>query len=71
MLINKLIQTIKLVKLFCTLFIMNGKNYKLTHSFLTAKQLCAGFLTFFLSYFYNQFIRPEHDCYAKFTSCST
>ena len=29
----------------------------LTHSFLDAKQL--------------KFLKPEHDCYAKFTSCFT
>ena len=39
----------------------------LTHSFLTAKQLFPGFFTFFYAFFL--FLRPEHDCYAKFTSC--
>ena len=42
---------------------------RLTHSFLTAKQLFPGFFTFFYAIF--SFLRPEHDCYAKFTSCST
>ena len=41
----------------------------LTHSFLTAKQLFPGFFTFFSAIF--KILRPEHDCYAKFTSCST
>ena len=43
--------------------------YGLTHSFLTAKQLFPGFFTFFYAIF--KFLRPEPDCYAKFTSCST
>ena len=37
--------------------------------FLTAKQLFPRFFTFFNAIF--KFSRPEHDCYAKFTSCST
>ena len=41
----------------------------LTHSFLTEKQLFPGFFTFFYAIF--KFLRPEHDWYAKFTSCST
>ena len=41
----------------------------LTHSFLTAKQLFPGFFIFFYAIF--RFLRLEHDCYAKFTSCST
>ena len=41
----------------------------LTHSFLTAKQLFFGFFTFFYAIF--KCLKPEHDCYAKFTSCST
>ena len=41
----------------------------LTHSFLTAKQLFPGFFPFFYAIF--KYLRPEHDCYAKFTSCST
>ena len=42
----------------------------LTHSFLTTKQLFPGFVfTFFYAIF--KLLRPEHDCYAKFTSCST
>ena len=41
----------------------------MVHSFLTAKQLFPGLFTFFYLIF--QFLRPEHDCYAKFTSCST
>ena len=42
----------------------------LTHSFLTAKDL---FTRFFFTFFYAifKFLRPEHDCYARFTSCST
>ena len=49
-------------------FVMNLSSH-LTHFFLIAKQLFPGFFTFFhaiLSIF-----KPEHDCYAKFTSCST
>ena len=42
---------------------------QLTLSFLTAKHLFPGFFTFFNAIF--KFLRPEHDCYAKFTSCST
>ena len=41
----------------------------LTHSFLIAKQLFPGFFTFFQAIL--EFSRPEHDCNAKFTSCST
>ena len=41
---------------------------QLTHSFLTAKQLFPRIFTFF--YAISKFSRPEHDCYAKFTSCS-
>ena len=41
----------------------------LTHSFPTAKQLFPGFFTFFFAIW--TFLRPKHDCYAKFTSCST
>ena len=36
---------------------------------VTAKQLFPGFFTFFYAIF--KFLRPEHDCNAKFTSCST
>ena len=42
---------------------------QLTHSFLTAKHLFPGFFTFFYAIF--KFLKPEYDCYAKFTSCST
>ena len=45
-----------------------GKN-ALTHSFPTAKQLFPRFLPFFYAIF--SFLRPEHDCFVKFTSCST
>ena len=38
----------------------------LTHSFLTAKQLFPKIFTFFSAIF-----KFEHDCCAKFTSCST
>ena len=41
---------------------------KLTHSFLTAKQLFCGFFTFFYAIF--SFLRPEHDSYANLTSFS-
>ena len=41
----------------------------LTHSFPTAKQLFPDFFTFF--YATLKFLRPEHDFYAKFTSCFT
>ena len=51
------------------LVIDGGFEASLSHSFLTAKQLFTGFFTFFYAIFL--FFRPEHDCYAKFTSCST
>ena len=41
----------------------------LTHSFPTASQLFPGFFTFFYAIF--KLLRPKHDFYAKFTSCST
>ena len=41
----------------------------LTHSFLTARQLFTGFLHFSMLFF--NFLRPEHDCYNNFSSCST
>ena len=46
--------------------ISRTKLVQLTHSFLTAKQRFPGFLTFFYAIF--KLLRPEHDCYAKFTS---
>ena len=39
----------------------------LTHSNLTANQFLNGLKNFFIF----KFLRPELDCYAKFTSCST
>ena len=47
----------------------NPQTSALTHSFLIVKQLFPGFLTFFYAIF--KFLRPEHDCYVKFKSCST
>ena len=41
----------------------------LTHSFLTGEQLFSRIFKFFYAIFI--FSRPEHDCYAKFTSFST
>ena len=42
---------------------------KKIHFFLAAKQHFPGFFTFFYAIF--KFLRPEHNCYEKFTSCST
>ena len=52
----------------CIVSIKDNFNL-LTHSCLTEKQFFPGF---FISFFFIfPFLRPEHDCYAKFTSCST
>ena len=44
-------------------------TFELKPSILTAKQFFPGFFTFIFFLFH--FSRPEHNCYAKFTSCST
>ena len=47
----------------------NGFLFK-THSIPTAKQLFPGFI-FTFSFAIFTYLRPEQDCYAKFTPCST
>ena len=50
-------------------FLATMKVVLLTHSFLNAKHLFPGFFTYFYAIF--EFLRLEHECYAKLTSCST
>ena len=47
---------------------LKGPSFNLTHSILTAKQFLFHLFTNFQIHF--QFVRPKHDYYVKFTSCS-
>ena len=56
--------------IFCKFYPLFNRCHKvLTHSILTGQKIFPRFFTFF--FFSFQCLRPEHDCYAKFTFCST